>query len=328
MAAHAEEVPTIPVFDTQELESQDGQGQPDLPTVLFNSNETEGSQEEGKAQPKPEETPQENKEYKEAQAVPESQGGQTAEAAPSTQVVPAEVEGPLRRLQVLSADDADEMMDMNYTTCKKCNQTTELQECVVRGPSEMWCKACNALYVMLKRNMSWPPAEFEGMTEVEQQQFFVRCQKEKELAKKSQFSYQRVRETLHRVMVEEQIRARKVAVGGTYLPLSVYRQKGYEIDSDFENRNPRQWSYGLNAWTYLLVETTIKEQDITNNVEKSILQCEKNIKKRKEVLEEGEKDQQQLEAKCAKTDATVVMDLVTESEDEGRVGNMTHISDM
>ena len=343
MAVPTEALPTITVNDSQEFGSQDGQGQP-LPSPFRETQRQETLEQVATeaAAKDPAETPKNDVEkpqdkqsesgekdptepagQKPEAQKPEEQQQQTEEKKPEDQKPEASADlSGLSRGLAFTEEELQELEDLNFTGCKKCGQTVELAECVVRGPQEMWCKACNALYVMLKRNMCWPPKEFESMDEVSQQQFFVRCQKEKEAAKKSQFCYTRVRETLNRVLVEEQVRLKRVAVGGTYLPLSVYRQRGYTIDEEFELRNPKQWSHGLNEWTFMLVETSIHEEDIKSSIEKSIVSCEKNIKKRKqETLEENGKNQEDLENKSARTDATMVMDLVTESEDEGGCGN-------
>ena len=323
MAETTAEIPTLVIPDTPQFESQDGHGQGE--TFYGHDTKEDGENEQGEVEvPSAQQDPSEGLAGPAPTALEE--GEQPGSSPKESQIVAGDTDA-LRRSDAMTEEDLQQMEELNFGTCKKCGQEQELDQCVVRGPSEMWCLACNAIYVMLKRNMRWPPKEFEGMDDVAQQQFFLRCQKEKEAAKKSQFAYSRVRETLTRVLVDEQIRLKKIAVGGTYLPLSVYRQRGYIIDSDFENRNPKQWSHGLNDWTFLLVETSIHEEDIKSTIEKSITECEKNIRKRKqEAL--TEKNPEELEAKSARTDMTVVMDLVSESEDEGGVGDLFHVHDL
>lgn len=46
------------------------------------------------------------------------------------------------------------------------------------------------------------------------------------------------------------------------MPLSVYKARGYEVDEGFTTRNPCEWSPGLAQWTYLLVESSVSEQEI------------------------------------------------------------------
>eukprot|EP00435_Cladocopium_sp_Y103_P051530 s1274_g16.t1 len=201
--------------------------------------------------------------------------------------------------------------------CKKCGVDADVTECVCRGPREMWCRSCNAIYTMLQRNMQWPPKEFEQLDEDRQQGFFQKVAQEKEASKSSCFSYRRVRESLTKSLLEEQIRQRKIDVGGTYLPKSVYEKKGYILDSEWEDRTPRMWSDNLRQWTYLVVEVTIKESELKQTIERSLLECERAVKKRKHPKVTAE-EAEAVETKSQKTDMVPIMDLVTDSEGESK----------
>lgn len=158
------------------------------------------------------------------------------------------------------------------------------------------------------------------MPEDKQQEFFVQVAKEKEASKKSQFSYQRVKETLTKIVTDQLVKQRSVTVGGTFWPLSVYKAKGYDIQDEeaFCARNPSQWNAGLGQWTCMLAEVSISECEIRSTVEKSILQSEKAIKKRKAAAM-TEAEAEAVESKSAKSaSVAAIMDLVTESEDEGQ----------
>ena len=89
------------------------------------------------------------------------------------------------------------------------------------------------------------------------------------------------------MMAKEQVKQRRLEVGGTYLPLSVYAAKGYTIDADFESRNARQWSDGLQCWTYLLNEVSAPKSDIQSSVERSVMEAERNVRKRKAAVMQG-----------------------------------------
>ena len=219
----------------------------------------------------------------------------------------------LVRREAFCEEDPDQLLEAEMMKCKKCGLEVELTQAIIRGPTELWCKACNSLYTMLRRNLSWPPECFHSLSDDAQQSFWARCRREKEESKKTMFSYKSVRDTLITQVCEETKKVKTVGAGGTYLPLSVYRQRGYEIDAGFCERNPCQWSPGLQQNTYLLVECSVNEQEIRMNTEKQILEAERAVKKRKaaDMVEDEE------EKKSVATAATQVMDLVTESEDEG-----------
>jgi hypothetical protein len=210
-------------------------------------------------------------------------------------------------------DDED---DINEFSCKKCGLSIMAEECVVKGPTELWCKECHALYTMLRRHQQWPPAAFGALSHEQQVAFFAKCRQQKEEAKASNFNYKTVRNTLVTSLKEETMRQRRVEVGGTYLPLSVYEQRGYKVDEEFQKRNPYLWSNGLNDWVYMLAETSVSEAEIRATVEAQIVEAERNVKKRKAVeMTAAEADQAERKSTASQA-LTEVMDLVSESDDD------------
>ena len=223
--------------------------------------------------------------------------------------------GSLVRSDAFLEEDETDLLEQAIV-CKKCGMPLDLEESVVRGPRELWCKECNAIYTMLRRHQKWPPASFSALSEQQQQQFFVTCRKQKEDSKKTMFNYKSIRDTLIMSLSEEKINQKKVETGGTYLPISVYKKKGYICDEGFEARNPRMWSDGLNDWTYLLAETSINEAEIKNTIEKQIVEAERQIRKRK-ASEVAPQEIENEEQRSIVTQKTKVCDLISESDDEG-----------
>lgn len=345
----AENAPTIEISDTQVADWEDAQGQPE-PEQLVEPNpedqtplpdtavdqEVPGHQRDQEPVDETEDTPADKKSdgNQDGQTPVEHKGDENqdehnlgdkkldgnqgdkdpdAEPGPLVEVAGGVVHPNFATQMAQLSEDFDDFA--NSVFCKKCGIECDLTDCIIRGPKEVWCKPCNAVYVMLQRNLAWPPKEFACLDEDRQQQFFQQVTAEKVASQKSQFSYQRVRDTLCKCLVDERIRQKKTEVGGVYLPLSVYKKRGYELDEDFVLRNPRQFSYGLNCWTYLLAEVSISEGELKNTIERSVLECEKAVKKRKHAPTENESTAMENESTVA--DALMVMDLVTESEDEG-----------
>ena len=124
---------------------------------------------------------------------------------------------------------------------------------------------------------------------------------------------------------EETVRQRKVQVGGTYLPLSVYEKKGYDTKNGFVDRNPKMWSPGLDDWVYLLAETTINEAEIHNAVEAKIVEAERNVKKRKAVALTDEEEKTSV---ATRSMAAEDMDLDTDSgeEEEDEAGDVKKLT--
>ena len=96
--------------------------------------------------------------------------------------------------------------------CKKCGLELRLEDAIVRGPHEMWCCECNALYTMLRRHQAWPPAAFAALSDNAQMAFFAKRKKDKEESKKSVFSYKTIRNHLLYTLTAEVTRQRKVSL--------------------------------------------------------------------------------------------------------------------
>ena len=212
----------------------------------------------------------------------------------------------VRQNAFLEEDSDDQMME-----CKKCGLPLSLAEGVIRGPTQVWCKQCHALDTLLRRHQAWPPALFSRLSDGEQQEFWRKCKKDHDA--NGRFSYQRVRDVLCTSLMSEVRREKMVGVGGTYLPLSVYRARGYEIDAGFEERNPCKWSDGLGQYTYLLAEVSICEKEIHATVEREVAEAERAVKKRKTKKEPAEAPA----VEDAKPEESETVDLLTESEGEG-----------
>lgn len=206
----------------------------------------------------------------------------------------------------------EEEVDSFQFTCKKCNCPLDISEGVIRGPTQMWCKQCNSLDVMLRRNQAWPPMTFTRLSDEDQHSFWQACKKQREESG-GRFSYVRVRDVLCTTLQREVRKEKAMASGGTYLPLSVYRARGYEITEGFEERNPKQWSHGLGQWTYLLAEVSVEEREVVSQVEREIAEAEREVKKRK-------RSKAVNGAAASGSAALDDCDLLTESEGEGEKG--------
>ena len=89
-------------------------------------------------------------------------------------------QGLVRQNAFLEEQEASDEVDSQVVICKKCHLEQDINTVVIRGPREMWCRACNNLYTLLRRNLAWPPAQFATMSEEQQAQFWAQCQKDRE----------------------------------------------------------------------------------------------------------------------------------------------------
>ena len=210
--------------------------------------------------------------------------------------------------------DVPSHLENSDVMCKRCQRWINILETVERSPKERWRRSCNSLVTLLRRQMRWPPRTFASLPLEAQTTFF---QQAAQLHKDNpRFAYQRVRDLLIRNLRRRNIERRTQSVGGTYKPISVHKQNGYNIPSDYDTRWPKEWSDSLQEWTYLISELTVNETQIQESVEEEIIQCEKQVKKRRNgtELEDGKK--QKTEESTEALTGMDCIDLLSESDDE------------
>lgn len=207
----------------------------------------------------------------------------------------------------------DTESDEAMVNCKQCGQSVALAQCIMKNSNEYWCKLCNAVTTLLRRHMSWPPMKFSIMTEKDQQTFFQQCHLEK--GNDPCFKYSRVRDSLVRSLVRKQMNESRKSVGGTFLPKSVYRKRGYDLPDDFEQNAPREWSATLKEYTYLLPEISVSETEVTVTIEQTVVEAERGIKKRKqkEIAQEASASSA---PKATGQALSIVMDLCSDDSDQ------------
>lgn len=231
----------------------------------------------------------------------------------NTQLVPKPREADTA---MLALDEAQSDVEDCFVPCPKCGRHVNITDTIVRSQTERWCKSCNSLITLLRRNLAWPPVEFTALTAEEQLEFF----KEAALSKSQhqQFKYGRIRDLLVTCLVKRSISQKVHEVGGTYLPLSVYEKRGYVLPTDFAETAPKQWSEPLRDWTFLLPELHIRHKEIQETVNEKILQCERSIRKRRAVepADNGSDKAAKVGDASSAQEDTMVLDLCTESEEE------------
>ena len=203
--------------------------------------------------------------------------------------------------------DVPSDLENSDVMCKRCQRWINILETVERSPKERWCRSCNSLVTLFA-------STFASLSLEAQTTFF---QQAAQLHKDNpRFAYQRVRDLLIRNLCRRNIERRTQSVGGTYKPISVHKQNGYNIPSDYDTRWPKEWSDSLQEWTYLISELTVNEAQIQESVEEEIIQCEKQVKKRKNgtELEDGKK--QKTEESTEALTGMDCIDLLSESDDE------------
>ena len=213
--------------------------------------------------------------------------------------------------------DADSEIEETTRPCKQCGVAHPVLDMIERNPEQFVCKGCHCISTTLRRHLAWPPREFQSLSLEEQQNFWLEAARTK-AAGESTFRYDRIRDVLRQRLVTRKINASKREVGGTYKPISVLRKKGYILPQGFEENAPREWSEGLNAWTYLLPEITVNEGEVKESIEETLLECERQVKKRKVQGQGPAVATASASAASASAPQPICYDLVSDDEEEGK----------
>jgi len=231
--------------------------------------------------------------------------------ASEPQSAPAPADLQVALVEPKAPSDIDSEIEETTRLCKQCGVAHPVLDMVERNPEQFICKGCHCITTTLRRHLAWPPREFQSLSLEEQQNFWLEAARTK-AAGDSTFKYERIRDVLRQRLVTRKINASKREVGGTYKPLSVLRKKGYILPEGFEATAPREWSEGLNDYTYLLPEITVNEGEVKESIEETLLECERQVKKRKVQPQAAA----QPAAGSANAPQPICYDLVSEDEDE------------
>ena len=142
----------------------------------------------------------------------------TAEEPPAGQAGGKRSESEEPQEQVVPASQDQKVQ------CQKCLSQVYVYDAQARG-KVWWCKPCNAINSMLRRNLSWPPAEFSALDSDAQAAFWQRCQAAKDAAGEGRLRYDRLRDVLITSLTTQVTNELTKKSCGEFLPLSVYKQR-------------------------------------------------------------------------------------------------------
>ena len=109
--------------------------------------------------------------------------------------------------------------------CFRCGMSCD-KDAVSKFKFKAVCKACHSVYIMMVRNMTWPPADFSSLPEDEQQKFWASC---KETAKEhGRFSYSNIRALLIKRCTNRLVHSHTAEEWTEGKPLEGWKLLGYD----------------------------------------------------------------------------------------------------
>ena len=186
--------------------------------------------------------------------------------------------------RLLSSPTAPEALEDDVILCCKCKIEVTIENMAAPKKVGSNVKAmrrnCHAVTTMLYRYLGTTlPEEWHQLTADQQQDFYRKCSAAK-AASDGPLRYGSVRAILKESFVEISSTEDTTEVGGGYQPLSYWANPGYDTDK-IEESAPREEHEFLGT-TYLvpIKHTSVAEKK--KRVERTLVECERNVKKRKD----------------------------------------------
>ena len=160
--------------------------------------------------------------------------------------------------------------------CFRCGMSCE-KDAINKFKFKAVCKGCHSVYIMLVRNMAWPPADFSSLPEEQQKNFWASC---KEAGKENgRFSYSNVRALLIKRCTNRLVHSHEAEEWTEGKPLEAWKLLGYDIA--IIEKNARKV---LNPTCGVLYEVPIHRTSrkcILEEVEERITSAEQQVKQKR-----------------------------------------------
>lgn len=258
---------------------------------------------------------------------------QETEAVPQSQQLAQPVE-PVSDSQVptdIAETQVAELLEEEDVRCHQCHSPLDADSLssTTQGSQKPICKGCKATVEMLRRHLGELPQQWNLLAATEQVDFFKKCLQARQ-DDGGVLRYKSVRALLASKMVSKIISESKRSTGGSFRPLSFYEKQGYcteDIEARAESR-----VCPVVGMTYLVPVVTKEDGVIRQDIEETLLRCEREVKRKREPKEilPPQKRVKKGEAKevpqpIPLTDAQLktkeqcqeLIDLLSDSEDEG-----------
>ena len=172
--------------------------------------------------------------------------------------------------------------------CIKCGKIMTVQERgwkiqkkqTIDGPRCV-CPACHTITSNLGRKLvCWPIAEFKGLTEIEQQEFWKDAAKD---------GVKGAIDLLVHTISRNQIQQNKTMRSGAFLPLSVWNAKGWDTEAIEQNSTPDNIDVNdLGMKCYRVMVKASEEVKIVQDVRTNVSKMMKHKKHKALALEDGD----------------------------------------
>ena len=156
--------------------------------------------------------------------------------------------------------------------CSKCKVELDPLKSQVTGKSMgNWkCNTCNSRTTQLHREFgAWPIEDFKMLDAAAQEVFWAEARKCHGIGN--------LKELLIEHLTRNRIEREAHALKGTYLPLSVYGQRGFDTARILEYCEDKRWDQIL-GWTYRVNLFTVSHESIEETVRKEVLSLTKKKK--------------------------------------------------
>ena len=184
--------------------------------------------------------------------------------------------------QIVEAGGMDVGEDASDLLCSRCGSVLNAENLSAgRGArhTKAVCKTCVAVWQTLHRNLAGLPEEWQGLSMEEQRAFFKKCSDLKKSGS-GPLQYKAVKAVLVESMVESSASSDTIGVGGSYYTLEYYAKLGLDTGK-IEQHAPKEQHPFLGD-VYMVPIKSVNHEERREKVQKTLLNAERNVKKRKD----------------------------------------------
>ncbi|CAE7526536.1 unnamed protein product [Symbiodinium sp. KB8] len=183
--------------------------------------------------------------------------------------------------QVVAESEPEAALAATSLHCSECKKSLLPQE--LASTAKKLCKDCNSLLQVLFRNLG--AGALDNLTSEDRAQFFGKCIASKQ---GSRYEWSVVRAALLECRIERRTQQKIAEIGGPFLPMSVWLNKGYS--EDHVRKFPCEKDI-VGEETWQVQTKSVSRRDVQESVEEELLQRESDLKQLRQSKGKGKSPQ-------------------------------------
>lgn len=241
----------------------------------------------------------------------------TDPAVPAVPAIPAVLAVPAVPALAVVSSGAEGMFRNMRPLCGKCNVEVDPFKAQLKSKAagRFICNVCNTKSVMFHRTLgAWPVPEFKELSDADQLSFWQEARDKK--------NGEQLKSLLIDTLVSKRVDKVTARVAGTYLPLTVYKTQGFDVDLISAKCNDTQ-EHPILGTTYRVALSSLSRESVEEKQRVQVMEMLRVFKdasssKEPEALSKGSRSSSSAAARLAErlADANAEAIIDDKSSDE------------